>query len=43
MEDGIPVKISAIGATVVERREEIEFAIIRLLNLKVRGKVWEGF
>ena len=41
MEDGTPVKISVVGAVVVERKRYVEFAIVYLLNPKVKGRVPE--
>ena len=43
MEDVTPAKMAAVGATVVERRGDIEFAIVLLLNPKVMGRVLEDF
>ena len=41
MEDGTPIKMVAMGATVVEKHNGVEFAVVHLLNPKILGEVPE--
>ena len=41
MEDGIPIKMVAVGDTVVEKCDGTKFAVVRLLNPKILGEVME--
>ena len=41
MEDRTPIKMVAVGATVVEKHDSTEFKVVHLLNPKILGEVPE--
>ena len=41
MEQGTPIKMVAMGATLVEKHNRIEFVVVCLLNPKILGEIME--